>query len=120
MNDSNLKTPTTAEARERGKKGGIASGEARRKRKLLREAFEILLEREIEDKNGNAVSGTEALALQVYKKALKGDLRAFEIIRDTTGQRPTEDVRVAVTSENDELKELIASLKGGDANESGE
>ena len=31
------------EAREKGKKGGIASGEARRKKKTIRETLEMML-----------------------------------------------------------------------------
>ena len=44
MNDQNLRTPTTKEARERGKAGGIASGKARRKRKTIAEALRLLLD----------------------------------------------------------------------------
>lgn len=36
-NEKNLKPPTTKEARERGKKGGIASGKARLAKKTARE-----------------------------------------------------------------------------------
>lgn len=118
-NKENLKpVRSKSEARERGRKGGIASGEARRQKKNLREALEILLEREWTDKKGQTATGTEAITLKLFEKAMKGDLRAYEIIRDTTGQRPTEQMYIEVEG-NNELAELIESLKGGDTNESG-
>ncbi len=43
MNEQNLKRPTSEEAREKGRRGGKASGEARRRRKALKESMEILL-----------------------------------------------------------------------------
>ena len=43
-NRDNLSPPSTNEARERGAKGGKASGEARRKKKELRETMEALLQ----------------------------------------------------------------------------
>lgn len=41
MNDQNLKTPTTKEARERGKKGGIASGKARWEKLTGKKAIKV-------------------------------------------------------------------------------
>ena len=94
-NEQNLKTPTSSEARENGKKGGIASGEARRRKKLLRECLEELLEKDITDRSGNTMTGAEAMAVKVFQQALKGDLKAFEIVRDTAGQKPVEKVVVS-------------------------
>ena len=105
----NLKTPTTEEARERGKKGGIASGEARRRKKELRECLEILLERDIKAKNGEVISGAEAIALKQFEKALKGDTRAFEVVRDTAGQKPIERVQMTEVDQStiDEVEKLF-------------
>lgn len=97
-NEQNLRTPTTSEAREIGRKGGIASGEARRRKKLMREAFEELLSRDYHDQAGNILDGTSALAAKVFKQAMDGDLKAFEIIRDTTGQKPVERVETVEIS----------------------
>lgn len=74
--------------------GGKASGEARRKKKLMREAFEELLSRDYHDHAGNVLDGTSALAAKVFKQAMDGDLKAFEIIRDTVGQKPVEKIEV--------------------------
>lgn len=99
MNNENL-IPTTkrskSEARKNSRKGGIASGEARRQKRDLRKALEILLEKTVsKDKEGKEISGAEAIALKQFEKALKGDTRAFEVIRDTSGQKPVEKVAIS-------------------------
>lgn len=108
-NEQNLKTPTSSEARENGKKGGIASGEARRKKKLLRECLEILLEKEITDKKGETMSGAEALSTKLFAEAMKGNVKAFEVLRDTAGQKPVEKVIVSEidTDVIDEIERMI-------------
>lgn len=102
-NEQNLKPFTSEQSREEakknGRKGGIASGESKRRKKLMREAFVELLEREYESQDGTSLDGTSALALKVFRQAMKGDLKAFEIIRDTTGQKPIERVETVEISE---------------------
>ncbi len=83
---------------EEASKGGKRSGEARRRKKLMREAFEELLSRDYHDQSGNVLDGTSALATKVFKQAMDGDLKAFEIIRDTTGQKPVERVETVEIS----------------------
>ena len=75
--------------------GGKASAEARRKKRDLRLAMEMLLEQDITGKDGTVKSGAEAIAVQQFKKALKGDSKAFEIIRDTSGQSVVQKIAVA-------------------------
>lgn len=100
-NEQNLRPIelTHEEAVKNGRKGGVASGEARRKKKLMREAFEELLEKQYTDSQGTSIDGTSALAAKVFKQAMDGDLKAFEIIRDTTGQKPVERVETVEISE---------------------
>ena len=73
------------EASERGKIGGKKSGEARRQKKALRERLAALLE----TKHGD-MDMADALALALIEKGLTGDVRAFEVIRDTIGEKPTD------------------------------
>lgn len=91
-NEQNLRPSEYKLSQEEAKKGGIASGEARRRKRDLRIALEALLEKDITDKNGITMSGAEAIAAKQFQKALKGDSRAFELVRDTTGQKPVERV----------------------------
>ncbi len=97
-NEKNLKPFTSEQSREEaaknGKKGGKASGEARRAKKDLREALQALLDAPIIDKKtGMKMTGTEAVAAKLFQRFLRdGDLKAFELIRDTSGQKPVEKI----------------------------
>lgn len=106
-NEQNLKPSEYKLSQEEAKKGGIASGEARRQKRDLRKALEVLLEKTVsKDKEGNEISGAEALALKQFEKALKGDTRAFEVIRDTSGQKPIEKVELGKIDRQESLNEL--------------
>jgi hypothetical protein len=75
------------------------SAEARRAKKTFREQFEAELEAEISqrDKNGNVIGKTtvkDAITKQMVQRALKGNTRAFELIRDTIGEKPSETIVV--------------------------
>ena len=94
-NEKNLRVPTSSEARRNGKKGGIASGEARRAKKSLREAMQILMDADLTGKDGKTMTGTEAMAAKAFQAALKGDWKAWELVRDTAGQKPVDRVMVA-------------------------
>lgn len=86
-NEENLKRYTSEEAREYGKKGGIASGEARRKRRTLKEELLAMLE----DKDIQ-----ESITLALISKAKNGDTKAYEIIRDTVGEKPIDKIEAEV------------------------
>ena len=89
---------TTEEQQEIARQGGIASGEARRAKRDLRQALEILLEKEYKDKNGNSLTGTEAITAKLFEQAMKGNIRAFETIRSTCGQDPVQKVESTNTN----------------------
>ena len=81
---------STEEAKEKGRAGGKKSGEARRRKKLLKETLEAMLE--IEDKKGRTMQ--DAICIALFKRANAGDTKAFEIIRDTIGQGIQQKVQV--------------------------
>ena len=93
-----------SEVREMNSKGGVNSGEARRRKRDIRLALEALLEKDISDKHGNTMSTAEAIALKQIEKALKGDTRAFEVVRDSAGQKPTD--KIDLTVNDDSTKEM--------------
>jgi len=93
-NEQNLRPSEHVFPQEEAKKGGRASAESRRRRKAMREAFDELLSREFTDKEGNTTDGVTALVTRVYQKALKGDMRAVQFIRDTVGEMPVQRVEV--------------------------
>jgi len=91
MNESNL-TPvrTVSEARKKGKAGGIASGEARRRKKDLRECLMAILD----GKDSEGLTGAERLTSTLVKSALAGNVRAFAEIRDTVYGKPVKTVEM--------------------------
>lgn len=93
-NEQNLRPSEHKFTQEEAKKGGRASAESRRRRKAMREAFDELLSREFTDKEGNTTDGVTALVTRVYQKALKGDMRAVQFIRDTVGEMPVQKIEV--------------------------
>lgn len=90
MNEENL-IPTSerskSEVREIGRKGGIASGKARRERKTLKEELLLLLEK------GDT---QEKISLAMIQEALDGNTKAFEVIRDTIGEKPEDKVKADI------------------------
>lgn len=76
-----LNERTKSKQREIASKGGKASVEAKRKRKTLREELLLLLD------DGNT---REAVSAALIRSAKKGSVKAFEVLRDTIGERPVE------------------------------
>lgn len=109
MNEQNLRpVRNKSEASERGKKGGKASGEARREKKRFQNAVLAALDTITE--SGTSVL-EEIIAAQL-KRAMSGDTRAFEALRDTSGEKPTDKVEASVTNENKDLmREYLEQLK---------
>lgn len=90
-NEKNLKPiRTKSEAREKGKKGGIKSGEVRAQRKTLKEELLVLLETKVEDKTIQ-----EKISFSLIQEALYGNVKAFETIRDTIGEKPQDKVNIS-------------------------
>lgn len=108
---------TTEEQRTIATMGGIASGEARRKRKTMREQAELLLSLAVknpklkkamtelgidEDEQNNQM----AMIISVMNKAIaKGDIQAFNSLQATIGEKPIEKVEhsgsIPVVLDND-------------------
>lgn len=94
MNEENLRpfhTLSESEQREIRSKGGIASGEARKAKKTMKQMLDYLLEKDIKTNKGD-MSTLEAIMVSMIAKASKGDVRATEFIRDTIGQKPSDKV----------------------------
>ncbi|MBR2070408.1 MAG: hypothetical protein IJ981_03175 [Clostridia bacterium] len=74
---------------EKASKAGV---EARRKIKSFREMFQALLSGDYIDKNGNKVTGYELISNAMVEQAESGNVTAFNSIRDTVGEKPTDKV----------------------------
>ena len=77
---------TPSELREMARNGGLASGEARRKRKTLKEELLLML---------SEGETQQSVTLALIEKAMSGDTKAFEVIRDTIGEKPVDKVMIA-------------------------
>ena len=104
-NEQNLKPVSSKEeARERGRKGGLASVEARRKRKTLKEELLLMLEDEEVQKS---------VAVALIQEAQNGNVKAFGMLRDTIGEAPVEKVQTTQTVvdlggfSTDEIKAML-------------
>ena len=122
----NLIVPSSDEARKNGAKGGVASGKARRERKAMKETLEALLSMPLKNgksadietiKNlaslkGKNITVQEAIMLAQIQKAIKGDTKAAEYVRDTSGNKPKDDVVLngSLQTETSKLDDLIKQM----------
>ena len=88
------------EAKKNGSKGGKKSGEVRRKRKAMKEQMEMLLTLPVKNQeqysfisnlgiDKKEIDNQMALIVAMYAKALKGDVQAFNTIREVTQDERT-------------------------------
>ena len=121
-NEFSLMTPERRA--ECGRKGGLAKREATRRRKEMRETLDILLNMPMKkgktysaedikcfaDLKGKNITIDQAMMVCLIQKALKGDINAIAMIRDTVGEKPSDKVEVkdvtpVIISGEDELSE---------------
>ena len=80
---------TKEEQRAVAKKGGIASGIARREKRDMAYFARLMLDEVITDKKGNELPTRYAMLKSVLKKVLKdGDVQAFKTITAQAGEQP--------------------------------
>ena len=128
-NLENLKVPTSEEARRNGAAGGRASGEARRRRKAMREVLDELLElplrkgvikelqslADLAGPNGkiNLLNGKvnvtveQAVLLAQILQAINGNTKDATFLRDTAGQKILKDADEQAEYEDDGFTEAI-------------
>ena len=122
---------TSDELRNRAKKGGKASGKKRRDK---REQKEIILDvlsmplaegsieaiQTLSAAEGANLSVNQAIVIQQVKKALDGDTKAAEYLRDTAGQKYVEKLDINTSVNIDEsIQNIEAYLKGRAKDEKG-
>lgn len=117
---------TKDEQREIARKGGIASGEARRKKKSMKESFETLFAMQASDKYKNAfrkqglevpdtLTNEQALVLSMTAKAISGDARMASLILDVVGEKRADqlkekEIEIKEKQLNDTKSEALSKL----------
>ena len=131
-NEKNLVPQTErspSEAREMGRKGGIASGAARRRKKSLKQKMQLLLSLPAagNDQAELAAMGVEpgdmdnemVLIKALFLSAAEGDTKAFDRIQDVLGKSVAreelalkkQEAKKRNTPSNGKLEELISGLQ---------
>lgn len=94
-NEQNLKpVRTKSEARERGRNGGIKSGESRRRTAALRDTMNRLLTMKVEVEglsdilraDGSDSTYEEVITMAMIQQAMLGDVKAYKAIMQVVGQ----------------------------------
>lgn len=134
-NEKNLVPQTErspSEAREMGRKGGIASGAARRRKKSLKQKMQLLLSLPAagNDQAELAAMGVEpgdmdnemVLIKALFLSAAEGDTKAFDRIQDVLGKsvareelalKKQEAKRRAASGEDTQAMKKAVELLGG-------
>lgn len=79
------------EASKNGKKGGIASGEARRKKATMIDVLEKMLDNVPKNDNKDKLTNTELVTLGLIKGARQGYSKNYEIIQSLMEKKEKED-----------------------------
>lgn len=123
IKDKGFDTRTTEERRQLAKKAGRASGKARREKKAMRENLETILAMTLKSgkladidsvQNFAALAGKnitvqDAILIKQTQKAMMGDTRAAEFVRDLSGNKPENTLNIdgkipVIISGEDELE----------------
>lgn len=118
-----------SEAREMGRKGGIASGAARRRKKSMKQKMQLLLSLPAADNDQAELSAMGVdpedmdnemvLVKALFLAAAEGDTKAFDRVQDVLGRTVAreelafkrQEAKKRNTPSNGKLEELISGLQ---------
>lgn len=92
MAESNLipqSERTKEEQRRIAQMGGIASGEARRRKRDLRQVVQMVLDEKVKTTAGEEVEKRVAMVRVQVKQAIEGDVKSARLVADWSGEAPT-------------------------------
>lgn len=126
---------TPEELREITRKGGIASGESRRRKRSIKDTLDILLSQPFNFKNKdcktikkqleamgidtNDIDNQMAMSYAMFMVAMsggKGAVAAFNSIRDTLGERPIEETNQNINAQvskkdKNAINDVVSQMK---------
>lgn len=96
-NLTNLRDRTPEERREIARKGQAAGTEVKRQKRTIRKALQAWLDGDsgVKGKDGQPLTGTELMVAVAVKEMARGNPKYWELIRDTAGQKPVEQIMVS-------------------------
>ena len=117
---------TPSERRESAIKAGIASGDARRKKKALKEMMELALQMEEQNEGYRSrmlkagwepenMTQMTVITQGLIQKAKAGDVQAYNAIRDIIGEKPAEKMELGGSMQS-ELRIKHITCNPNDAN----
>lgn len=122
---SNFATMTPEQHKALSAKGGIKSGETKRRKKTMREAMEVLLSVKVKDSKlkqemkdygikGSDMDNQMALVFKQFIKALGGSTRAAEFFADVLGEssKTKESNTLDIEEEDDPMTKSIKEMLG--------
>lgn len=114
-NEQNLRVPTSEEAREYGRRGGLASGEARREKATMKKTLEMLLDEvaNIKD-NENKLTYRQLTTLGLLQGAIEGKAENYKTIVQLLGElqeqtNETPSLNITITDNSNLEKALYES-----------
>lgn len=110
------KIRSTEEARKRGSNGGIKSGEARRRKRDLRERAKLIMEQAADPRVANAMKKTgieindnaDVVLAGIYKGVIKGEPKSINMWMELTGDSIKEQDRREIKALEKRKAELEA------------
>ena len=105
------------EQRELARKGGMASQQKQKEKKTMRAQLQMLLALQLKDKktvqklkdlgiDTTNIDNQMALNVALWTKALSGDVQAYNSLRDTIGEKPTDRTEMTISYEEN-LKKAV-------------
>lgn len=115
---------TSEQLREMTRKGGIKSGEARRRKKTMREALEMMMYKtklneqtkqmlKVEGINAEDFNHQMVITRSLIAKAESGDVQAYNAICAMIGEKPAEKMELSGGEKPMELRIVHVEGKGG-------
>ena len=113
---------TEEQQREIAKMGGKASGEARKKKRDMREVAKAILEHAMNDEQIDEVLGSSkdlldgdksvmaVLTARMVQEAGKGSYKHYETLRDTAGFKPKDEIGISADIMTDADRGLIEKV----------
>ena len=110
------------EARENGAKGGIKSGETRRKKRDMMQVAKAILEHAMDEAQIEEVLGSSkelldgdmsvmaVLTARMVQEAGKGSYKHYETLRDTAGFKPKDEVGITADIMTDADRSLMDKI----------